>query len=57
MCSGLGVGFFSIDELSLELKLKNGTEEEKYQVNIEKSLIAFQLEMIILGVSDIANFI
>ncbi len=26
MCSGLGVGFFSIHELSLELKLKNGTE-------------------------------
>jgi hypothetical protein len=28
-CSGLGVGFFSIDELSLELKAKNGTELEK----------------------------
>ncbi len=28
LCSGLTVGYLSIDSLSLELKLKNGTESE-----------------------------
>jgi hypothetical protein len=30
--SGLTVGYLSIDELILELKIKNGTPEEKVQV-------------------------
>ena len=29
LCSGLTVGYLSIEELNLELKLKNGTENEK----------------------------
>ena len=32
LMSGLTVGYLSIDELVLELKIKNGTEEEKKQV-------------------------
>lgn len=32
LMSGLTVGYLSIDELVLELKKKNGTEEEKRQV-------------------------
>ena len=28
LCSGLTLGYMSIDELSLELKLSNGTPEE-----------------------------
>lgn len=29
LCSGLTLGYMSIDELSLELKLSNGSSEEK----------------------------
>jgi len=32
LMSGLTIGYLSIDELVLELKIKNGTEEEKKQV-------------------------
>lgn len=34
LCSGLTVGYLSIDSLTLELKLKNGTEEEVRAVTI-----------------------
>lgn len=33
LCSGLTVGYSSIDYLQLEIKLKNGTEEEKKYAN------------------------
>ncbi len=33
LMSGLTVGYLSIDELVLELKLQNGTEEEKQSVH------------------------
>lgn len=32
LMSGLTVGYLSIDELVIELKISNGTEEEKQQV-------------------------
>ena len=34
LMSGLTVGYLSIDELVLELKIKNGTEEERKQVSL-----------------------
>jgi len=34
MASGLTVGYLSIDELQLELKLKNGTEQEKSDARV-----------------------
>jgi len=34
LMSGLTVGYLSIDELVLELKIKNGTDEEKKQVEL-----------------------
>ena len=43
-CSGLTVGYLSIDELQLELKLKNGTEEEKRAVGF--SFEVYQVRLI-----------
>jgi metal transporter CNNM len=39
LCSGLTLGFMSIDELSLELKLHNGTIEEKKMANKILSIV------------------
>lgn len=41
--SGLSVGYLSIDDLVLELKLRNGTEDEKKQV-ISYILICYRLD-------------
>lgn len=35
MCSGLTVGYLSIDELALDIKIENGTEKEKKRVILE----------------------
>jgi len=36
LCSGLTVGYLSIDELGLQIKLKTGTPDEKRAVFIIK---------------------
>lgn len=33
ICSGLTVGYLSIDDLALEIKQENGTEADKKAVN------------------------
>jgi len=33
LCSGLTVGYLSIDPLGLEIKMKNGTDQEKAAVD------------------------
>jgi metal transporter CNNM len=40
MASGLTVGYLSIDELQLELKMKNGTEEEKQDAMVIIPILA-----------------